>query len=65
MLRAASWLHERPHADVLTSLKLHLPATDLHHITAVRRSQVAEAAGAAAGGAGSQRSAGGVQVLPL
>lgn len=37
VLRAASWLHERPHADVLTSLKLHLPATDLHHITAARR----------------------------
>ena len=35
------------------------------HIPAVRRSQVAGAAGAAAGGAGSQRGAGGVQVLPL
>lgn len=35
------------------------------HIPAVRHAHAAEAAGAAADGAGSQRSAGGVQFLPL
>lgn len=39
VLWAALWLHEALHTDVLTSVQLRLPATNLHHVTAAPSEQ--------------------------